>query len=504
MARNLTPEELELYNQYLNQSPQQPQPPEDDSIMGSIGRGLGNVADRFSSVFSPNIYRMSNPEEKKSSYIPAISELDASQPMPILQPMLIDETKPVSNNFQPMTNVDPYSQPPTKPIGKEEKNLPKKSISPKPVNLPAQSPKTAEIEPLNKEDAGLNMQDMMAFLNQKEEGGREDLLAAQQAAMQNRMNAAILRSGQEIGAAIAGAKPNTDFADMMYKEADRPLLERQQLIENQKNDPQSRESLLAKQVYKKFTGEEAPANFTAKAFEKFVGPLQHFQTSKENREARKEEAKERQKERNLILAGKKEEAKTKVQTKEDEKKEADARLYRQEAHSGEHGKKYQLYSNAATFEENARQFSKNPNGFTDYGTLMGGLKSLQGDTSVVREAEIKLGMKATSLPNKINNWLSSLESGKMLQPEQRKQIADALSVMKETYRRSYQQSVKPIYNQAKRRGLEMESVFNPEDIQGIDKVSEPSKQGPAPGTIIKKGNKTYRVLSDGFSVEEIK
>jgi len=149
---------------------------------------------------------------------------------------------------------------------------------------------------------------------------------------------------------------------------------------------------------------------------------------------------------------------------------------RQEAKAGQLGKLYESFTQAQKTQEALAKFAQNPNGYTDYGTLMGGLKSLQGDSSVVREAEITLGKNATSLFNKAANALSQAIDGTSLRAEQRKDITDALSVLSAAGKTKYLQAAKPIYNEAVAKKLPLNQIFDQPEAFG----ALPDYMRPAP------------------------
>lgn len=133
--------------------------------------------------------------------------------------------------------------------------------------------------------------------------------------------------------------------------------------------------------------------------------------------------------------------------------------FRKEATSGENGKLFNVYSTAARSSKLIEEFAKNPSGYKDYATLMNSLKTLQGDSSVVRETEIRLGMNATSMANKALNHLQQAANGKALQPSQRKEIIEATQVLSKVGRDVYMDAVKPILSQADEIGIDHKFIL---------------------------------------------
>lgn len=137
---------------------------------------------------------------------------------------------------------------------------------------------------------------------------------------------------------------------------------------------------------------------------------------------------------------------------------------RKESTSGENGKLYRAYATAKKTKEALNEFANDPSGYSDFGTLMQSLKSLQGDDSVIREAELRLGKNATSLINKAKNAIQSAINGKSLQPEQRDQILDVMDVMTTVSEKQYADSARPIFIQANQMGLPLNQIFSDPEI----------------------------------------
>lgn len=127
---------------------------------------------------------------------------------------------------------------------------------------------------------------------------------------------------------------------------------------------------------------------------------------------------------------------------------------------GELGRLNQMKNQANVALSNISQFEKDPNGYSDYGTLMTSLKSLQGDTSVVKEAEINLGKNATSLINKARNMVQQAIDGQSLQPEQRQQIINVMKGLTEGYNRAYKKAAMPTVITARDNGIPLDQVFD--------------------------------------------
>lgn len=133
---------------------------------------------------------------------------------------------------------------------------------------------------------------------------------------------------------------------------------------------------------------------------------------------------------------------------------------RKELTSGEIGKLYNSYSTARRTKQMVEAFAKNPTGYSDYGTLMNSLKTLQGDASTVREAEMKLGMEAGSLSDKYKNIWSKAKNGQSLQPQQRQDIINAVQTLAEISSANYLNAAAPILKQSERLGFSSDELLN--------------------------------------------
>ncbi len=158
----------------------------------------------------------------------------------------------------------------------------------------------------------------------------------------------------------------------------------------------------------------------------------------------------------LMIAKERENAKKeKAEDRQQEKKDKFTQDFRKElTGTGAIGKAYNNFLNAERAEAALSQFAKDPSGYSDYASLMGSLKALQGDESVVREAEIRLGMQATSLGNKVRNWSDSLISGRMLQPAQRAQMIKAVKILSEVAKSQFERTAAPVFKQAQQMGID--------------------------------------------------
>jgi hypothetical protein len=202
----------------------------------------------------------------------------------------------------------------------------------------------------------------------------------------------------------------------------------------------------------------------------------------------------------------------KIKSKEDKLSDTQRRFVqglRKEATTGVLGKQYATFSTGQRMQSSLEQFAKNPSGYKDYATLMGGLKSLQGDESVVREAEVRLGMSATSAINKALNSLQRAMTGESLQPEQRQQMIDTIEILTKASKEQYIQSVKPILEQAQLEGIDPNLILS----GSLSSVKDGKQEGEAPKTetrtfkqqltpgsiVTTKSGKRYKIGADGVT-----
>ena len=244
-----------------------------------------------------------------------------------------------------------------------------------------------------------------------------------------------------------GLDQKNSLIDELRKKGDRGVKDLQDRVENQKNDPQSTMSKAYRAQFEsigiKFKGTPSAADLE-KQFP--IAAVRY--NAEENRKARKDEM--------VMKAATMTEEKQKVRT---ERNDRFIQGLRKEATSGQAGKAYENYAIAERMSESIAEFSKDPSGYSDYGTLMGGLKALQGDSSVVKEAEIRLGMNAASLTDRIKNWNDQLISGNSLQDSQRKEMIRVTKILSETARKQYSNTVEPIRQQAEQLGINPDLIF---------------------------------------------
>lgn len=194
---------------------------------------------------------------------------------------------------------------------------------------------------------------------------------------------------------------------------------------------------------------------------------------------------------------------TKLEAKADKLDEQQRKFVqglRKEATTGVLGKQYATYATGQRMAGSLEQFAKDPSGYKDYASLMGGLKSLQGDESVVREAEVRMGVGATSAINTALNYLDRLKSGKTLQPEQRQQMIDTIKILTEASKQQYLYSVQPILEQAQVEGIDPNLILS--GSLSPKKAEKAQDNNSKEKTVVKKQysasrNQTKLIFSDG-------
>jgi len=233
-------------------------------------------------------------------------------------------------------------------------------------------------------------------------------------------------------------------------------------VQMEKEDPNSPQSKGYRELAKSM-GFDIQGNASASDLEKLInGPISNTYNQKNAQKARSEEnALNRESQLNLMRERMATMKDAKVGAK-DLKDRTFLQGLRKEATGGAYGKMFTNYNTAKRMQTSLNQFAQNPSGYSDYATLMGGLKALQGDESVVKEAEIRLGMGATSLVNKAMNYAQQAATGKSLQPSQRAEMVRVINILADTAKNQYVQAVEPLILQAKQEGYDPKYILGEE------------------------------------------
>lgn len=333
--------------------------------------------------------------------------------------------------------------------------------------------------------------------------GRDaDLKDAQNRAANVKFVNEMGKAGDIIGAGISGGQPIAaaqSLFDSNIKDADNIVQDYQARVANQKNDPDSPYSKAFRE-YAKQLGIDIRGDFTAADGEK-IAPMLYKQY---------EQAAE-QKYKNATLGLKRDElsetsrhhkamegiSKDKATSTGGKATDSQVAKLRGESTKGQLGKLYENLKLADSASAAIDEFAKNPSGYTDYGTLMLALKTLQGDTSVVKEAEMRMGRNAASLFTKAQNYVDRAANGESLQPKQRQEILKALKGLQGIRRDQYAKAARPIYEQAKRQNLPMNEVFSDPSIFGGDAPATKEKASAAPEEKM-VGKTKYRKVPGGW------
>ena len=338
------------------------------------------------------------------------------------------------------------------------------------------------------------------------------------------------KAGETISSGIAGVVPggtvtkpsSGDFYSSLMKLAQAPVEDveskysLQQKEEERKRferlrDPNSEESKMAQSIVKQ-TGIRGLENASAEIISKYLPTVANIFSARESREY-KQALLEKQ------LEARKESAEAKGVKEEERQADKITQAVQKQITSGPYKQMYENYKVAERMGKAIQQFSKDPSGYTDYATLLGGLKTLQGDQSVVRETEIRMGMEAASLPTKILNWVNRLATGKSLSEEQRKEIRQAITIMSDIAKQQYVSSTEHIVDYAVSRGADRKYLLEPslrsedEQVKKETSSQEPSTTTPSsrvpdklkkpakPGTVYRLNGSLYTVQEDGLTLK---
>jgi len=337
------------------------------------------------------------------------------------------------------------------------------------------------------------------------------LEAAQLESKQARNEAAMLRASELLGAGLARITPEHSSSDILRQNADQATTDAKSLIgghkeqqsfdasqddlndESKLRDPNSEISQTTKAQLAKYGINVKTAMEAKQLNPQIFNLLMADRAQASAREVAKLSAT----------------AKGLKQEKDlDEKQRKFARDLRKEATTGALGKQYSTYSTGERMSNAITQFAKNPSGYTDYASLMGGLKTLQGDESVVREAEIRLGMAAGSLKDRITTAFTSKTSGQSLTESQREELIKTVKILTEEAKKQYLQSVAPILEQAQMEGIEPNIILsgslagaNSAKPQGLTTAPKDGAKTVAKKQYSPSRNQTKIIFSDG--TEEI-
>lgn len=361
---------------------------------------------------------------------------------------------------------------------------------------------SAEVKaPVNNKSGQPSVEDVLKTINFTGDSlaSGEALEAAQDRAHLMNSFANLRDSHAGLAYDIAGvSRPQTLVGGKnMRKMAEGIVPAYQERVKFEKEDPNSPQSQGYKELAKSM-GFDIQGTASASDLEKLInGPLANIYNQQESAKTRKQMAADaaaaRLAEIKLRLSGMQDQ---KASTKDSTNRKFVQGL-RKEAMSGEYGKMFANFNTANRMQRALSEFAKNPNGYSDYASLMGGLKSLQGDDSVVREAEMRLGMSATSAINKVKNHIDRLATGKSLQPKQRQEMVNTIAVLADAAKNQYGNALAPLRAQAEAEGLDLNQIL------GTDFKEAPVFTAPVPQSKSPPGKSIAPEAVDSMSDEEV-
>lgn len=347
------------------------------------------------------------------------------------------------------------------------------------ASMKRSGPAPSKQEPTNVLDLGTSENDSLA-----------ELRAIQAGANNARLTNSLGAAGEIIGSSIARTTP---VAQQLFKDniaqADQGVKDFKERKALEKDDPNSPLSKGYRNFLKQM-GVEVQGDFTSAMGEKLSPLYYKMFEAEESRKARKEEMGLKY----ATLAAQKDALADAKKTAADGK---DTDTYRGEATKGELGKLYSNYENAvSSFEivdryigDGADKLDKStPSGYKDFGILFSALKALQGDSSVIRESEVKLGRNAGSLREKATSAIKQVLSGESLAASQRESIREALDILKSARLKQYQKALVPLSTKVKNRGLKFDEIF------GANIMSDSIYQGIQSGDVDKKDEAAIEML----------
>jgi hypothetical protein len=243
----------------------------------------------------------------------------------------------------------------------------------------------------------------------------------------------------------------------------------------EEKDPNSQLSKGFRELAKSM-GINLKGDFTAEMGKEILPQIYKLQAADMERQFRAADREMQIADRQLRYAELKAEKAERDRLRKEDRKEEFTQSLRKEAMSGAVGQQLKYVKTLEGVASTLSEFAKNPNPFKDNAMLMQGLKAFQGDDSVVREAELRLGKNATSAINKAKNAIQQFIDGKTLQPEQRQQIAEAVKIITKTNKRIYNDAIKPIKEQAKDLNIDLKKVF-PDWINEMEYLTNTTSSG---------------------------
>ncbi len=121
-------------------------------------------------------------------------------------------------------------------------------------------------------------------------------------------------------------------------------------------------------------------------------------------------------------------------------------------------------------ENTLKRAASDPSAFGDIGAVFAFMKTLDPQ-SVVRESEYATAAQAGSLLTRAKNAVTKAEKGEMLTPGQREDLIKMTDHLGSIYQTNYKDFIKPLENQAKKRGVDMAEI-NPYHVAKTEVPAE--------------------------------
>lgn len=244
------------------------------------------------------------------------------------------------------------------------------------------------------------------------------------------------------------------------------------------SDPNSPESKMAQSIVKQMDikGLEGAS---AQTIAKYLPTATNLASSREAREARKEEARQRELDRQALL-----------KKGYSEKQEKAISSARDEVKTKGYKNAFDMYKNAERISNTFENLT--PDMYGDSIRTLQASKLFQGDSSVVRGPELKEVQNAVGVLDKLKNEVSRLGGTAKLQKAQRKQILNAVNTIKNVAKREYTGLLLPAAKQFNRRGLPLEEIF---DARVLPEVQEAlgEKESLGMGSEVKPEDKKQQI-----------
>jgi hypothetical protein len=328
-----------------------------------------------------------------------------------------------------------------------------------------------------------------------------DLLRkAQESQSQIQLLGNLGKAAETISSGITGVVPGgkvtkttgTDFYDKLIKQAEQPVEDvgtmytmktKQDEMDRlaRRRDPSSEESKFARDLLKQ-QGITVPEAATAEALEKYAPQLTNILNQREAREARAENIRQRELDREAIRESKLNDKQMDFAFKASEKIRGD--------------KYFKEYNDLKINRDLVVDAINNPSPQKDNVIIYNFIKALDPG-SAVKEGEIKFTQAARSWPKTLKMAFNKAYKGDILEEGERKEILDFMNQRVDLTRRVFATSSSGLLNQLKDKNIDLKYV------PGMEEISEELEKKQTK-KIIKRGynkktNQTQLIYDDGTS-----